>query len=254
MTDVIDAALAGAKAALDIQERAWVIGVAHLVDIPEIREFSEGETQLIIDLARELADFPSGPVGYLPFDLEQELEEDYRLITLTHPSAPHVEMKIGLGIAGFVAVGLTRGGYLGSADLVPSGLLVSDVESVMADVYTLTMTAAVHLGYLGPIDMAFVVSEEGPGAAPVFYVVDEASGAPTPAHALEVPLDVVTHRTELTPETTAPDILNDLAALAARFTATVGSDPQLVEARFAGEIGGPLDPIRVAQQRKAARD
>lgn len=64
MTDVIEAALAGAMAALDVQERVWAVGVAHLVDIPEIREFSDEEVKLVIDLAQELADFPSGPVGY----------------------------------------------------------------------------------------------------------------------------------------------------------------------------------------------
>lgn len=253
MTDVIEAALAGAMAALDVQERVWAVGVAHLVDIPEIREFSDEEVKLVIDLAQELADFPSGPVGYLPGGADRTTEEDYRLITLTHPGAPHLQMKIGLGIAGFVAVGLNRSGHFGGGENLPSGVLLSDVESVMADVFTLSMTAAIQMGYFGPIDMAFAISPEGPGATPAFYALDGATGEPALTRTFDTPLPVVPHRTELSVEVTAESVLADLSELATRFAHMVGSAPQLVDNRYAVELADDADPIRIAHERKAAQ-
>lgn len=250
--DVIEAALAGAKAALDIQDRLWVIGVARLADIPEIREFSEAEVREVIDLARETSDFPSGPAGYLPDGVTQELEEDYRLVSLAHPDAPHLQMKLGLGIAGFVAIGLTRTGNFGSGIVDPSGVLISDVESVMADVYTLALTAAVLLGYFGPIDMAFTLSDVGPGAQPSFYALDETTGRPVRTFSLSAPMEVIEDSTALTSESTNETLLADLLALVARFTATIDSAPQLMESRFAGSTIRDRDPLGQARSHKAA--
>lgn len=123
----------------------------------------------------------------------------------------------------------------------------------MADVFTLSMTAAIQMGYFGPIDMAFAISPDGPGATPAFYALDEATGEPALTRTFDAPLPVVPHRTELSVEVTAESVLADLSELATRFAHMVGSAPQLVDNRYAVELADDADPIRIAHERKAAQ-
>lgn len=145
--DILTVAVASASDALDTQRRPWLLGVAHLVDHPLSGEFSEESVQSVIDIAMATVQSPSGPVDFIPSVFAQTLNTDYRMITLAGDAAPHLELKIGFGIAGVVAVGLTRSDVLDDGSTRPGAVVLTDLESVLADTVTLAIGSAIELGY-----------------------------------------------------------------------------------------------------------
>lgn len=227
--DVLTGAIEGARAALDTEVRLWMIGVAHLVDVPEVREFSADEVNSVIDLAMQHTQFPNGPVGSLLDGFSQTLNPEYRLITLHSDAAPHLEMQLGLGISGYVAVGLTRSGDFGGGVRHPSGVLLSDFESVLADTYSLAVGAAVHLNYLGPIEMVFDVAYDAPQQPLAFFALDEATGELMCISEGVDDFPELRHRLVLSASSTPYSLHQDLNELGQRFVDQVGWDgPQLV--------------------------
>lgn len=228
--DLMEVALGGAMDQLDTENRVWLLGLGHLTTIPPVREFSEAEVRQVIAMSREFSEFPTGPVRYSQGGYHEHLEPfGYRMVTLSPPSAPHLEMKFGLGIAGFVAVGLTRSGHLDNGDVEPAAVLLSDFESVMADTYTLAVASALLLGYTGTVDVMFTVSAEGPGRMPQFFHLDDETGELRRAPSRIGPMEPVRHQFDLSPETTGKDVHLDLYGIARQLADEVGAgDAQLV--------------------------
>lgn len=227
--DVLTGAIEGAKAALDTDERLWIVGVAHLVDVPEVREFTADEVNSVIDLAMKHTQFPNGPVGSLVDGFTQTSNPDYRLITLRSDAAPHLEMQLGLGISGYVAVGLTCSGNVGDGVVHPAGVFLSDFESVLADTYSLAVAAAVQLRYLGPIEMVFDLAYDAPQQPFAFYALDEDTGRTICVRDGVSEFSELRHRLLLSASSTPYSLHQDLNALGQRFVDQVGWDgPQLV--------------------------
>lgn len=245
---VIDVALDGARAALDTDERIWLIGIGRLVGVPPTREFSAEEVAGIVSLTQHTSGFPTGPFGYIPEGFRQELTSEYRYVSLVSPSAPHLQMQLGLGHGGFAAAALTRSGTFDDGAYMPSAVLLTDMESIMADVYSLAITTAVYVGYIGPVEMGFVVSNDGPGATPDFFALDEDSGELTCTAAFDRPLEPLYHRYEFTEDSTAASVHDDLIAVATRFAARIGVDgPQLVARAASNKLDYINDPIKIAR-------
>lgn len=248
--DMLGVALQGATAALDCAERIWLVGLARLTEVPETREVASEEVQQVIAMCQEMGTFPSGPVGYLPDGYRVDSGDGYRSVSLSSESAPHLEMKLGIGQAGFVALGLTRTGRFDRGYELPSGVLITDMESVMADVYILAIATTALLGHLGRVDMVFAVSGDGPGRTPSFYALDEDDGSMVCTGQLSSPLPPLRHSFELTPDTGAESIHLDLYAVARRFAQSVGAaDAQLVTQSLGDQEAYRDNPLTTAFQR-----
>lgn len=223
--DILDVALARALADLDISRRLWLIGVAHLAGVPETAEFTADEVKGIIERAAGVTGFPTGPVGFAPGGYAQQAAPDYRKVTLSGgAAAPYLETQLGLGIPGFVGVGSTRSGRFEDGHVEDGAIVLTDYEAVLADTFVLSLTAAVHLGYHGPINMAFTVGHAIPGVTPMLYVVDEDTGRRRRQHVLLEELPVFKHTLVFTEESTPYLIHRDLDALGQRVAEQFGLD------------------------------
>lgn len=250
MTDELLIASADIAAGeLDAERRVWLVGVAHLADVPEIREMAPGEVTEIIHVANTTVDFPSGPVGFVDGGFTVEDNPDYALLTLASASAPHLELKLGLGMAGFVAVGLTRTDVLDDGSHWPGAVLLSDVESVLADIVQLGIAAALRIGYWGPINLLIKVADRRPEASLSVLTVDEETGRAVllrelPSGESPTVLGTMSYTAESTPRSVHAELRAVAEQLATQFGAP---EPQLIvsvldeqDFRYDDEVLGPL--------------
>lgn len=142
---------------LGADKKLWLFGMAHLSDLETSDGPSDDDFVQVIEAAQRESGFPSGPVAYIPNGFTQEVEPDFRMVSLRPPGALNLEMKLGLGIAGFVVVGLARDDLFEDGVTRPGGVLLSDFESVIADTYALTAATAEATAYTGPVDVAFTI-------------------------------------------------------------------------------------------------
>lgn len=226
--DVLDIAIAGSTAGPDTAQRGWIIGVAHLVCVPFETSLDEHAVQSVLRVASATVEFPSGPVSFIPAGYEQHPKDDYRLIKLAGASAPHLEMHIGVGIAGFVAVGFTRSDVFDDGSLIPGGVLLTDIESVIADTYTLSVATAVELGYTGDINFVFLIADDRPEVTPQFFTLDEDTGTPIRVPDPAEPFRAVRGQVTFTAETTPQSAHQDIYRMATDVTRQFDTVPQLV--------------------------
>lgn len=173
---ILTAALERAAEALHADEKLWLYGMARLVDLPMDSEPTDADFVRVIDAAQAQSDFPSGPFGYIPSGFTQEVEPEFRMVSLHADAAPHLDVKIGLGVSGFVAVGFSRSDTFEDGIRRPGGVLLSDFESVLADTYALTVATAAEIGYTGPVEVSFTIlrGEELPPCT--LYSLDPETG------------------------------------------------------------------------------
>lgn len=168
---------------LDTSERAWIVGVAHLAELPlDTPGLTDEKIQSVISIATSTVDFPSGPVSYIAPGYEVDLRSAHRAVTIRGgEAAPHLEMQIGMGDAGFSALALTRGDTFDDGSVHLGGMPLTDLESVIADTYVLGVGSALAYGYTGPINLAIDVFDTRIGVELVWYAIDEDTGAQAPA-------------------------------------------------------------------------
>lgn len=154
---ILSAALERAAEALHADEKLWLYGMARLVDLPLESEPTDEDFVRFIDAVQAQSDFPSGPFGYIPSGFTQEVEPEFRMVGLHADAAPHLDVKIGLGVSGFVAVAFSRSDMFEDGVRRPGGVLLSDFESVLADTYALTVATAAEIAYVGPVEVAFTI-------------------------------------------------------------------------------------------------
>lgn len=251
MTDeILTAALDGAVAALDTARRPWIVGIAHLVDVPlDAGEFSRSSVESVIEIATATVDFPSGPISYIPSGYVLDYNADYQLIRVVGEGAPHLEMQLGLGIAGFVAVGLTRSDVLDDGTQQAGAVVLSDVESVVADTFVLAVGAALELDYSGDIDYLVAVVDSRADVEPAYFAIDEESGALRRVDMQGRRFEAVDSRATFGPQTQPRDVHEDIAALGARVASQFGTEPQLVALKPEDDEGYQGDPLARDQRR-----
>lgn len=220
---------------LDTHRRAWLIGVAHLAGLPPETEFGQQDAREVLDVAGRTSAFPSGPVSYVDGGYEIASHPDYLGTTVRGPSAPHLELQLGLGTAGFVAVGFTRTGILDDGTECPGAVLLSDCESVIADTWTLAIGAALQIGYRGRIEACFAIAYTREDETVPIFALDDDTGVPVArgtASTDDVPR-VVRHL-ELTDATSAREIHVELYSAARDLASFFGSTtPELVPTPYA---------------------
>lgn len=114
----------------------------------------------------------------------------------------------------------------------PSAALLTDLEAVLADLYSVTLTVALTAGRSCPIDMRLLIPENGPGAKPTYYAPDEQTGELVPIRRPKKPFTPIDHRYEITAETTPERVDEDLVALATGMAKQIGARaPYLVTHR-----------------------
>lgn len=225
---VAQAALEYAEAMLDTQERLWIVGVSHITAASSYHAPFVGEAEQIFDLCRSAMDFPACPIEFRPGSWEEVDTQDYRGISLSPPDAPHLQLRIVLGREGVVGVGLTRSGRFDTCE-EPRAVLLADIEAVMADLYSVTLTVALTAGLICPIDMMFFIPEAGPGKAPIYYARKPDSAELALLRRDNKPFKRIDHRYEITPETTPDEADSDLVALARLMARQIGAKaPELV--------------------------
>ncbi len=151
MDPVLADALRDAAAALDTYERAWIIGVGRLVDLEPRGPFSDRDVQAVMEAVYAGGDFPVGAFRFAADADELEVNPTYQMAIFRHDlgDQPYLETKIAFGIAGFVAEGFTRSGWLVDHSREPSHAVLSDVEAVLAETTVLVNATARRLDYRG---------------------------------------------------------------------------------------------------------
>lgn len=225
-------ALARAAEALGFNERVWLYGMAHLVDLPVESEPTDDHFVRVIDAAQAESDFPSGPVAYIPSGFTQEVEPEFRMVSLRPAAAPHLEMKLGLGVAGFVAVGLTRSDMFEDGASRPAAVLLSDFESVISDTYALTVATATEASYTGPVELAFTILRGEALAPSTLYSLDPETGEYVVENSGLHRFEPLTARFELTEPLTggaSPEVTTSLDKVARKLARRFNqSRPQLL--------------------------
>lgn len=229
MNEVVAAeALQHAEQVLDTENRLWILGLSHITRSSWHQAPFHDEVEQIFDLCHSAMDFPAGPVAFRPGGWQKVEFADFRGVVLCPPDAPHLQMRIGLGREGVVGVALTRGGQLDGLN-EPRAVLLTDIESVMADLYSVTLTVALTAGQICPIDMTFLIPEAGPGQAPIYYAPDPDTGELVLLRRDKKPFKRIHHRYEITSRTSPEHVDDDLVALATRMARQIGAkSPQLV--------------------------
>lgn len=183
-TDAMTQAIYDAAGHLDIGGRAWVIGIGRLVgneadDIPD-----EALMRRILEEAYDSEEFPAGQLAYVPDREPVRVNPEFHMVTVSHATPdgePFLELKIGFGIAGFVAVGFTRSGRLGDDRVEPSHVLLADVEASIVDVGHLLTLLAQHRDYVGECEVIISVASDVPGRPVRLRAFDETVGELIPA-------------------------------------------------------------------------
>lgn len=147
-------ALATATTMLDTDRRAWVIGIAWLREAEGPGTPRGVDVDEILRACRENAEFPCGAMGYVTLDGEPEINESYEMASLHHrrDGEDYLDIRVAVGVEGFLGYGFTRSGVLGERGGLPSHVLLTDVEAAIADLGTLAAFSTAHLGYEGPVD------------------------------------------------------------------------------------------------------
>lgn len=189
--DLLEASLDEALTLLDVDRRAWIVGVAHLSDLPLDHPVPDLNTiGAVFGWAREQGLFPTGALNYVADADATLLAKDIVTMTFRHKDSDggdFLEVMVGFGAAGFVALGMTRTGNLGRERGRPADVLVTDVEAACLDLGVIGTLTAQMLGYTGPIDMGLSLSDQIPGRPLCLRSFDEAgelrppSTEPTPS-------------------------------------------------------------------------
>lgn len=217
-----------AAAFLDTSKRAWIVGVAHLSDLPlETEALSEEKVRSVLEIATSTVDFPSGPISYIGPGFPLDWGGFHSLVTVTGgEAAPHLEVQIGFGQSGFIAFALTRSDVFDDGSVHVGGVPLTDLESVVADTYVLAVGAALAYGYTGPIDIAVDTYDTRPDVTLVAYAIDEDSGALEPAP-IQEGFTRVTGSTRFDENMTPRSAHADIHNMAMSATAPFGVLPQL---------------------------
>lgn len=226
--DVLVAALGLAADLLDTDERTWVVGAVHLADLPlDTPALSDEKVRSVLEIATTTVEFPSGPISYLGPEYELDLHSNHRLVRIHGGEhAPHLEMQIGFGVSGFVALALTRSDVFDDGSVHEGGIPLADLESVIADTYVLAIGAGLAQAYTGRLEFAFNTFDSRPGVTPVAYTIDEDTGGLVPA--LLQDGFVLTRGSTVVDETMTPRSAHtDIHRMAEVATRRFGVAPQL---------------------------
>lgn len=228
--DIVTLARRQAEESVDARERAWIIALAHMAEMPAERVFTVEEARDVIDVCDATAVFPSGPVGLTAGGFDIEENPDFQLINLSVASAPHLRYQIGFGNAGFVALGLTRSGVIDEGITRAGAVLLSDYESVLGDVVTVGIAAALQLGYTGRIDFHVWIAYAAPGATCTYYALDAENAQLYVTGESSPDESPVVHGGMVLEESTTPrQIHTELYALGCGLAASFGvPEPQLI--------------------------
>lgn len=174
-----------AAADLDTATSAWVVVLGRLVDADLGSETKPGDLEELIQLARDNAGFPLGPISYVRDAPVLELRPRYDSVVYQaqQDGKPYIDALVGAGPAAFVAVGGTRHGWLGDGEQEPSHILVSDVEVYIGDLVALLCARASQLKYRGPGRVGVAIRSDVPGRPLRLRSLDESTGELAPVRA-----------------------------------------------------------------------
>lgn len=161
------------------RQRVWIVGVARLTDLEDLGKVTSDDALRLVEDARELGFYPLGRAAYLPESLTPAVvPEEYAAAGLETSQGEHYDYRgvIGLGTCRDLAVAESYRLQVDDRD----GVLLSDVEAMVADLLTLAYVRAMHVDYRGRIDMLVTLADDGVSHDPGLWRVDEASGAELP--------------------------------------------------------------------------
>lgn len=170
-------ALAMAAGHLDTASRAWVVGIGKFAQSEGI-DAHQAFLKPILEESFALGYFPQGPFSYVSrsYELEDQPEFARVILRADHKGEPHLEYQIAIAPMGFIRIGLTRSGRLGSGPVSPSHVLLSDVESLLLDVALLGEVTGRQTGQSGELEIAVGIVSEVPGQPLRLRAFDESTG------------------------------------------------------------------------------
>lgn len=242
--EFLELALSMSSAQLDHDRRPWIVGVGHLMGTPFSEEFSEETFKSALNIAMTTTEFPSGPVRYMPETYVQEVGEDYRLVRVASAAAPHLELQIGLGGAGVVALGLTRTDILDDGSTLRGAVTLSDVESMIADTVTLSIAAALELGYTGHFEYCTAIAYSRPDGTLTFLAIDEETGQMTTTREGVAEFEPVFSDFEFSSQTTPRQVHEFIYSVATRAAEQFEGTPQLTTLHDEGHSDYTQDPLK----------
>ncbi|MDO5627167.1 MAG: hypothetical protein Q4G43_02490 [Mobilicoccus sp.] len=239
--DLMTVAMDSALEQLD-PDRIWLMGIVRLNDTPLDVDFTAEQAVEVIDLARVTTQFPSGPFDFIPGGYTLVNNPDHRIATLHSDEVPHLEASFGFGPGGIMATGFSRGDILDDGTPAPGAVVLTDLESVIADTVVLGCAAAVTLGYTGPMEAMIGIGAPD-GATLTYLEVDDMQGGLVALDRDVEEFRPVRGTFAFTLESVARDAHVFLLELSTQAAAQLGTVPQLTPMLSDDAVqyeGGPL--------------
>lgn len=174
-----------ARAALDLDRRAWLVCWGRLGRMPEQGPAGFGPAMAldIINAASLTGFFPTGPIDFSPDHVDVEAFEDcLRVVTrTTWHGEPYLECQMGFAANGQVGMALTRSGRFVDHLIGSSSVLLTDLETLIVDTMILLDAAATYHDLRGPCHVVADVLCALPGEPLRLCTLDSLSGGrPSP--------------------------------------------------------------------------
>lgn len=164
---------------VDPQVRAWGVAVGRLTrSDPDLA----WDATLALDVLRSAqasAFFPSG--AFLGVDdgltVRHTISGRRLVFEADLFGAPFLECRATVGERGQIAVGVTRSGRLSDGPVLPEGVLLIDLESLLIDGLVLLKAAATTVDYRGMYDLTVDAVCDIPGRPPLLRANARSTGA-----------------------------------------------------------------------------
>ncbi len=148
---------------LDIERRAWVVGIARYLEAPSDLTIGAQELREILDSAYASGEFPVGAGGYVCHEVSIEVLPSHSQATLrasADDGSDFIEYQVGFAPNAYLGVAMTRSGHFPGFAKAPGHVLLPDVEGVVLDLAVLLDHAGRVLELGGPTHFAVEILSE----------------------------------------------------------------------------------------------
>lgn len=167
------------SALIDPQVRAWGVAVGRLTRLDPELQWDATLARDVLRSAQASAFFPSG--AFLRVDdgltVRHSISDRRLAFEVDLFGAPFLECRATVGEQGDIAVAVTRSGRLSDGPVLPEGVLLIDLESLLIDGLVLLKAAATTVGYRGMYDLTVDAVCDIPGRPPLLRANARSTGA-----------------------------------------------------------------------------
>ncbi len=151
---------------LDVERRAWVVGIGQHVEAPAGLSVDEDDLRRVLDSAYASGNFPVGAGAYVCHEVSIKRLPTHSQAILRACAADgsdFLEYQIGFAPNGYLGVAMTRSGHFPGSAPAPGHVLLADVEAVVLDLAVLIDHSGRILDRRGANQFSVAVLSDIPG-------------------------------------------------------------------------------------------